>query len=204
VADVGDQWRQFLLTGTFNISPAVPKHVADDHAGLPMQSMIEGERQVDTPQVADIVLLQRFQHDPAGHTVCDAGLYYDLGLGMQRYAPCRTAQRTVTIGVPTVCVAPEAPPLGLQQRADVRHHLVELLILLAGPRRAQQFMQALIPDLIYFDLREFPASMPLMPLPNFSRQSLAYHDRMRSECKRQSHNLLQARPPPGHYYRLLG
>src|SRR5271165_72272 len=164
-----------------------------------MQSMIERKRQVDAPQVAEVVLPQRLEHDPARDAVRDAGLDHDLRPGMQHYAPCGTAQRTVAVGVPGIGVAAEAPSPGLQRRTDVRHYLIEPLIFRAGPGRAEQFVQMLIPSLVHRESRGFPARMPLIPLPDLPRQSAAYADRISSECVPQTHDLLQARSTPGHW-----
>jgi hypothetical protein len=70
--------------------------------------------------------------------------------------------------------------------------------------RAEEFVQVLIPGFVYFEFRVIPASIPLVPLTDFPWQGSAYHNWIRSKCKRQTNDLLQARSPPGHYDSILG
>jgi hypothetical protein len=42
--------------------------------------------------VADVVLAERLEHDPARGAVRDVGLDHDLGPSVQRHAPRGTAQ----------------------------------------------------------------------------------------------------------------
>jgi hypothetical protein len=85
-----------------------------------MQPMIEGERQIDAPQVPVVVLLERLKDDPARHAVRDTGLDHDLGPGMDDRAPDGAAQRAVSVGIPAIgIVAAEPPPSGCQQGANI-------------------------------------------------------------------------------------
>jgi hypothetical protein len=138
-----------------------------------------------------VILPQRLEHDPARHAMRDAGLDHDLGPGMQHHALQGTAQRTVAVGVPAVGIAAETPSLGLY-RADIRRYLIKPLIFRARPWRAQQSVQVLIPGLVHRESRRFPASVPLVPLPDFPWQSSAYHPRISGECTCQTRNLLHA------------
>jgi O-antigen/teichoic acid export membrane protein len=49
VADLGNQPRQLLLARAFQIRPARAARIGDNYACLPVQSMIEGKRQIDAP-----------------------------------------------------------------------------------------------------------------------------------------------------------
>jgi hypothetical protein len=85
-----------------------------------MQPMIEGERQINAPQMPAIVLPERLENNAACHAVRNAGFDYDLGPGMDDRAPHRAAERSVAVGVPAVgIVTAEPPPSGCQQGANI-------------------------------------------------------------------------------------
>jgi hypothetical protein len=56
VADLADQRRQPLPARAFQIRPPIAARIGDRGPCLSMQPMIEGERQIDTPQVPAGVL----------------------------------------------------------------------------------------------------------------------------------------------------
>ena len=83
---------------------------------------IEGKREIDAPQVAEVVLRQGLEHDPAGNAVRDAGLDHDLGHGVQ--APRTTLHGTANgrrrrtrhrcrgrTPIPWPLASPRCPPL---------------------------------------------------------------------------------------------
>jgi hypothetical protein len=100
-----------------------------------MQPMIEGERQVDTPQVPEVILPERLEDDPARNAMRDTGLDHDLGPGMYDRAPDSPAQRAVGVGVPAVAVMAKPPASGSQQGTNVEHELIKALPLRARPGR---------------------------------------------------------------------
>jgi len=120
VAKLRDQRRQPLPARAFQIRPPIAARIGNRSACLSMQPMIEGERQIDAPQVPAIVLPERFEDNAARHAVRNAGLDHDLGLGMDDRAPHRAAKRAVGVGVPAVrIVTTEPPPSRSQQGANI-------------------------------------------------------------------------------------
>jgi hypothetical protein len=189
VAKLFDQRRQALPARTFQIRPPIAACIGDRGTGLGMQAMIEGERQVNTPQVAAIVPLERLKDDPARHAVRDAGLDHDLGAGMDNGAPDSAAQRAVGVGIPAVSiVAAEAPPFRRQQGTDISHKLIEALRFWARPGSAKHAMQTLFPGLVRFGTTVSGSGV----LPEFSGQRTAHAHRIDSESAQQSHHSLRA------------
>src|SRR5690349_21858843 len=112
MADLAHQRRKPVAARAFQVRPARAALIGDGDAGFRVQAMIEGKRQVDAPQVAEVVPAQCLEHDPARHAVRDSRLDRYLGPVVQRHAPQGAAQRTVGIRVPGVGLTPEAPSPG--------------------------------------------------------------------------------------------
>ena len=142
----------------------------DGHPGLRVQPVVEGERQVDTPQMAQAVLLQGLEDDPARDPVRDTGLDHHFGPGVLGHAPHRLAQQAFRVAVVGVGVTARSKPASRQPGLDIRHYLVEPLTLSARPRGAEQLVQVLIPGLVRLEFRMFLTLVPpAVPLPEFAR-----------------------------------
>ena len=164
LADARDQRRHPPPALAFHVRPAGAARVSDGRPLLPVHLDVDRIGDVDAPQVTAVIQGECLEHNPAADPVGHAGLQHGFWLRVADGAPDRGAHVGVHVAVPAVRVAARPEPFLGQELADVCQQVIQLLSLPAGPGRAKQVVQVLIPVVIEVRLRHGRLPRPLPPL----------------------------------------
>lgn len=200
LAGVFDHAWEAFSAGSLDVGPSGAARFRHRDTGLTVQAVVERERKVDAPEVAPVVLRQRFQHDPGGDAVRDTSLDDGGRPCVNGRAPRGTKKRPLGVAVPGVRIATAVQAMCRQQSPDVRHDAVQPLPVGARPRRTEQGVQTLLPGFV--DLGGVVLLAVSPTLRDFARQRTDHDARIADHLTQCHRHLAKRRPsrftPPCH------
>ena len=142
-------------------------------------------RQVDTPEVTTLVLLQRFEHYPARDPVRDTSLNHHLGRCMRYGAPHSAAQRYVAVAVASIGLASISKTVRGQHRFNFGEQAVDTPGFVAWPAGTEHRMHMLFPRLVGRVIL-----IRTVSLPKFAGKGSAHPKRINSKGTHQANYFL--------------
>ena len=148
LSELSKEFPDAAPAGSADVRPAITKALGHGRADLRMQISVTRRRKVDAPEMTSPVLRQSFEDEARCDATSDARLNHLGRPQMARETPDSPHQPRLAVPPATEGATSQLEALLFERVHHRRPHFPELVGIGAGPRRARELVDVLLPVLV--------------------------------------------------------